>query len=637
MAQNFAVREVMVDGYGNFGSIDGDAPAAYRYTECRLTPYSDLLLEDLKRMGDCVHLVDNFDNTCKEPFVLPNSVPNILINGGSGIAVGIATNIPNHNLRDVLKAVIEYIKDNDISEDKLADIVVAPDFNGGIITTSKKNMKEMYRTGRGTIHMISDYKVERSGQNVSVIFNSIPYGVDKSKLIDRLVNMVDDSDTNYIKSVVDESTHDIRIAVDIKKTADPDVVAAYLIDKTDLSSTFSVNMTCLIGDTEDELEPKVLSLKQVISEFVRFRKNTLTLIINNDISKINEKINILNGYQIFLDNFDQVMSVIRKNESDNLKNSLLSLDIFDDENQIMAILSLKISKLSKDSVAKLIAELDDLKKALNTNKSYLKDLDSYLIDDLTKTMIKFGGNRKTKFNPKASISYDEADLINEEDCFIFISEFGFMKRMKTKGNPQFKNNDQIINVLKSTTKSNILLFGTSGRCFTTRAIDIPSGSSIHIGNIFSIDNDERILYTCNDKDVDTIGVIRSDGRALIIKLSNHKDVSNKNGRYYTKINNEKVVHIGNPDHAICAFTKNAKFICSNLSGIDVSTRPVKGNVFVRCIDDDVIHAYSSDDNQKYCVHFEDGSNMNKTNNKLMKRGRPITLKKNMVISKVERI
>lgn len=383
MAQDFSMRYPLIDGQGNFGSLDGDEAAAMRYTEARLTKIAELMLEDLEK--DTVNFISNFDNTLKEPEVLPSKIPNLLINGASGIAVGMATNIPPHNLKEVCDAIVFYIRNPDCSTDELLNYIKGPDFpTGGIVLA--KNLREAYKTGRGKIIIRGEVEIEEK----KIIITEIPYTVNKARLVEQIVKLAKELDE--IKAVRDESNRDgIRIVVELKSGSDVERVVKELYDRTDLEITFGIINLALING-----KPKVLSLKEMISYFVEHRREVIRRRTIYELERSRERLHILVGLVKILERIDESIKIIKdsKNFEEAKKNLIEHYNI--DERQADAVLQMRLQKLTAIEFEYLSKEVEELKKRIKELEDVLKSLDSVIIKELEELKEKFGDERRTK-------------------------------------------------------------------------------------------------------------------------------------------------------------------------------------------------------------------------------------------------
>lgn len=495
MAQDFSLRYPLVDGQGNFGSIDGDSPAAYRYTECRLKNIAEDMLIDIEK--NTIDWVDTFDGTKKEPSVLPAKVPNLLLNGSVGIAVGMATNIPPHNLQEVMDALIYLIENPQASSEDLMQFIKGPDFPTGGIIYNKKEIAQAYATGRGPIVTrgsaeIAEVKLHSAkatrGEGFQIIFSEIPFQVNKSTLLEHLADLVKEKRLEGIKDIRDESDKDgIRIVIELRNDAFPQKVLNKIYKLTDLQKTFHLNMLALV----DGIQPQVLSVKAVLEYYLRHRKIVLERRIKYDLKKAEERKHILEGLSKALDHIDTVIQTIRKSETKEEAHKNLIKKFSLSNLQAQAILEMRLQALAglerkkiNDELAEkktLIAELNEL---LNNPKKFL----NFIKEEFKEIKAKYSEGRRTKVQSQALGEFKEEDLIPQEEVIISISRDGFIKRLppetykvqkrggQGKIGASVSEEDFIQHLVMAFTHDNVLFFTSSGKVFQTKAHEIPLAS-----------------------------------------------------------------------------------------------------------------------------------------------------------------
>ncbi len=515
MAQDFSMRYLLVDGQGNFGSVDGDSPAAMRYTEARLTRYAEEMLKDLEK--NTVDFAPNFDETLKEPTVLPAMAPNLLVNGTAGIAVGMATNIPPHNLNEVVDACLAYIDNSDISEDKLIKIVKAPDFPTGGIIYGYDGVRSAYKTGRGKIIIRAKANIE-TGKNErqAIIVSEIPYQVNKSALIEKIAELVSDKKIDDISDVRDESDRDgLRIVIELKRDANAEVVLNNLYKYTQMQTTFGVNMLALVDG-----KPKVLTLKQILDEFVKHRVEVIVRRSKFELDEAERRAHILEGYIIALDNIDEVIKLIKKSKDTETAKEGLMKRFKLTEIQAKAILDMRLQRLTGLERKKIEDEYRDLLKTIEKLKSILanKKLQLQIIkDELRELKNKYGDERRTE------IIYDFEefkieDMIAEEDVVITISHNGFIKRYPVSGyrrqsrggkgvtGAATREDDFLEHMFIASTHNYILFFTDKGRCYWLKVFEIPEASRLSrgksIANLIQKQSDENVAAFLNVENFD---------------------------------------------------------------------------------------------------------------------------------------
>jgi len=480
MAQDFSLRYPLIFGQGNFGSIDGDAAAAYRYTEARLMPIAIDLLQDIDK--ETVKFVPNYDNSLKEPELLPGKLPALMLNGASGIAVGMATNIPPHNLREVCDSVIAYIKNPNISFEELCNIITGPDFpTGGII---QGDMLELYKTGRGKLIMRGKTSIETQKNKESIIITEIPYLLNKSDLVTQIANMIQLKKIQNISDLRDESSKGkIRIVLELKKEVNSKFVINSLYKYTRLQDSFSVNFLALVGN-----QPKILNLRDVLEEFVSYRKQILTNRTKYDLKKTKERQEIVEGLLIALKNIDDIISIIKKSKnvaeaSDSLMNKFKltkkqSQAIL--ETKLQQLTSLEHDKLKKESV-ELKDKIIELEKILGDVKEILK----IIVKETSELKNKYGDNRRTQILQRIS-EISEKDLVQKKEVVVTITDKGYCKRMDLTTYKEQKRGgkgvvgsglatgDFVKQLITCSTHDYLIFFTTRGRVLWLKAYDIPS-------------------------------------------------------------------------------------------------------------------------------------------------------------------
>ncbi|MDX9856622.1 MAG: DNA gyrase subunit A [candidate division Zixibacteria bacterium] len=510
MAQEFNMRYPLVDGQGNFGSIDGDEAAAMRYTEARLTPIAVEMLADLEK--ETVPFMDNYDGTLKEPRVLPGKFPNLLCNGTSGIAVGMATNVPPHNLREIVDAIIHVIDNAECTNRDLMRIVPGPDFPTGGIINGRDGIRQAYETGKGHIPVRAKAVTEhgKNGKD-AIVITEIPYQVNKANLILRIAELVRDKKIDGISDLRDESDRDgLRIVVELKRDMPPEVVLNQLYAHTTMQQTFSVQMLGL-----DHGVPVTMSLKQLMQSFVDHRHEVVVRRTEFDLRKAEERAHILEGYRIALDNIDAVIELIKKSKDTPTARDGLMKKFKLSERQAVAILEMRLQRLTglerqkiEDEYAELIKLIAKLKSILDSRALRMQ----IIKDELTEMKTKYGDDRRTEIQDAADELTME-DLIAEEDMVITISHQGYVKRLSVsayrkqqrggKGviGVETKEDDFAEHLFVASTHDYILFFSNRGQCYWVKVHEIPTGGKLAKGkpivNLCQISSDERINAFCN--------------------------------------------------------------------------------------------------------------------------------------------
>ena len=505
LAQNFSMRYMLVDGHGNFGSVDGDPPAAYRYTEARLSKISNEMLRDIEK--DTVDWDPNFDESRKEPRVLPSRFPNLLVNGSSGIAVGMATNIPPHNLKEVINACVCVLDDPEATLADLMDHITGPDFPTGGIIMGRSGIRAAYATGRGKIVIRAKTEFEEFGKDrVRIIVSELPYQVNKRQLIKNIADQVKDKRLEGISDLRDETDRNgMRMVIELKKDANPQVVLNNLFKQTALQSSFGVILLALV---DDQKQPKILSLRQIIDEYLAHQEQILTRRTQYDLKKARERAHLLEGLLIAQDNIDEVIHIIRT-AYDDAKQRLMDRFKLDDV-QAQAILDMRLKALQGLDREKLQAEYDELLEKINYYLELLSDeskLKALLREELIEIRDKFGDDRKTLIQDVED-EIDIEDLIEEEVCAFTLSNAGYVKRMpvdtyrtQSRGgrgvNAQnLKEEDYVKSLTIASTHDHMLFFTDTGRVHHRKGYQIPEAGRTARGtaivNVLPLDPGESV-------------------------------------------------------------------------------------------------------------------------------------------------
>ena len=514
MAQDWSLRYPLVDGQGNFGSIDGDSPAAMRYTEARLSKMGEVMMSDIDE--DTVDFVPNFDNTLKEPVVLPTRFPNLLVNGASGIAVGMATNMPPHNLTESIDASIALLNNPEITIEGLMEYVKAPDFPTGATIYGYAGVKEAYETGRGRIVVRAKAEIEVKDEHDVIVVTEIPYNVNKSELIKSIAELVTDKKIEGISYINDESDRmGMRIVIELKRDANASVVLNKLYKMTQLQSSFSVNNVALVDG-----RPKLLNLKEILSAFLDHRHDVVIRRSRFLLAKAEERAHIVQGLIIASDNIDEVVRIIRSSKTVDAARQSLSERFGLDELQTRAIVDMRLRSLTNMSQEELHAEYEELLKQIEFLNSVLSD-DSVcrkvIEDELRETREKYGDSRRTDI-VYASEEFNAEDFYADDEMIITISHMGYIKRTpltefrtQNRGGVGAKGSDtrdeDFIEFIYTATMHNYMLFFTqSGRCYWLKVYDIPEGSKNSKGraiqNLLNIASDDKVKAFINVKRLD---------------------------------------------------------------------------------------------------------------------------------------
>ena len=535
LAQDFSMRYMLVDGHGNFGSVDGDPPAAYRYTEARLSKISNEMLRDLDK--DTVDWDPNFDESRKEPRVLPSRFPNLLVNGSSGIAVGMATNIPPHNLREVINACLCILDNPEATLADLMEHIQGPDFPTRALILGRAGIRAAYATGRGRVTMRARTDFEEFGQNrTRIIVHEIPYQVNKRMLIKSMADQVNDKRLDGISDIRDESDRTgMRIVIELKREANPQVVLNRLFAQTQLQTTFAVNMLALV---KNQSQPKVLTLREILDEYLSYQEEIIIRRTRYDLRKAQERAHLLEGLLIAQDNIDEVIRIIRTSY-DNAKEKLMQRFGLDDV-QAQAILDMRLKALQGLDREKLQNEYKELEERIAYFQRVLGDMElvkGILKDELTEIRDKYGDDRRTEIQDVED-EIDIEDLIEEEDCCYTLSNAGYIKRMPVDtyrtqrrggrgvSGQSLKEEDYVKNLFIASTHDYVLFFTNRGRVHRKKGYLIPEAGrtarGTNIVNILPLEPDERVtamLLTRDFPDNEYLAMVTRNGTVKRLQLS----------------------------------------------------------------------------------------------------------------------
>ena len=504
MAQDFSLRYMMVDGHGNFGSIDGDPPAAYRYTEARMSKIAVNMLTDIEK--NTVDFMPNFDDRLQEPTVLPAKIPALLVNGSSGIAVGMATNIPPHNLTEVINGIIKIIDEDEVTNEDLMSVIKGPDFPTGATILGREGIKQAYTTGRGKITLRAEAEIEEmSGNKQRIIVSSLPYQVNKAKLIEHIADLVKEKRLEGISAIRDESDRQdkVRIVIELKRDAKPQVVLNQLYKNTQMQDTFGIIMLALVDG-----QPQILTLRECLDHYIEHRKNVVLRRTKFDLDKAEARAHILEGLKIALDNIDEVIAIIRAAYDDAKERLMERFGL--SEIQAQAILDMRLKTLSGLQREKIEEEYNELMKLI----AYLKEVLSsetlvygIIKDELIEIRDKFGDERLTKI-VAAEGDIDVEDLIKEEQSVIALTHFGYIKRMpidtyksQKRGGKGItgiatREEDFVKQIFTASTHDTILFFSNKGKLYKLRGYEIPEAGRTARGtaivNLLSLDAGEKV-------------------------------------------------------------------------------------------------------------------------------------------------
>jgi DNA gyrase subunit A len=544
LAQEFSTRYMLVNGHGNFGSIDGDGAAAMRYTEAKLTKLSMEMLKDIDK--DTIDYTPNFDETLKEPTVLPSKYPNLLVNGSSGIAVGMATSIPPHNLGEVIDAAVKMIDDPDVDMEDIISIIKGPDFPTGAIIMGKEAIKDAYRTGKGRVTVRSEVEIEDIGKGKSaIIVTEIPYQVNKSKMIEGIANLVRNKKIEGITDLRDESDRTgIRVVIELKKDINANVVLNKLYKHSQLQTTFSINMIALVDG-----QPKVLNLYEMLSYYLKHQKEVITRRTKYELNKAEARAHILEGLKIALDNIDAIISLIRasKNVAEAKEGLMKNFEL--SEIQAGAILDMRLQKLTGLERDKIDAEYEELIMTITRLREILANerlLMNIIKDELVEIREKYSDERRTKITTNEE-EIDIEDLIDEEDVVITLTRLGYIKRVpattyssqrrggKGISGLSTREEDFVENLFITSTHNYILFFTNHGKMHRLKAYEIPDAKrqakGTNIVNLLYLEPNEKITAVIPIKEFTEDGYLVMSTKNGMIKKSelSQFDTSRKAG------------------------------------------------------------------------------------------------------------
>jgi DNA gyrase subunit A len=502
MAQDFSLRYPLVHGEGNFGSLDGDGAAAYRYTEARLTALAEELLEDIG--ADTVPFRATFDAMLDEPIVLPSAIPQLLMNGSTGIAVGMATNIPPHNLREVIAALTALIDDPDIAVKDLLKHVKGPDFpTGGEALNSKRELREIYETGQGPIRLRGEYEVENlSRGRRQVVVTSIPYMVNKAELVEAIANEIIARKLPLVTDVRDESTTDVRIVLELKSDASAEAAMAYLYKHTPLQTNFNVNLTCLLPTGNPAVgQPQRVTLRDLCRHFLDHRLVVITRRLEHERKKLLERLHILDALARIYDDLDRAIRIIRKAESrqDAALGLMKGFDL--DQVQADAILEIRLYQLARLEISKILEERDAKRKRLKEVEALLKSPKArwkLIRDDLERIREKFGDKRRTKIGNAEELEYNAEAYIVHEETTVLLSRDGWLRRVRELKDPssaRLREGDALQAVLPGTSRDHLVLYSSHGSVYVLRVADVPAttGYGEPVQSLLKFGDGERVV------------------------------------------------------------------------------------------------------------------------------------------------
>jgi len=620
MAQDFSLRVPLVDGSGNFGSLDGDAPAHYRYTECRLAPPAMELLRELD--FETVDLRANYDGTTEEPTVLPARYPNLLVNGSTGIAVGMATNIPPHNLREITNALVAMIEaraDNkELEHVQLMKHIDGPDFpTGGLLLNNKVELRQIYKDGQGTIRVRGEYRLEEKKRGgTDIIITSVPYAMSKSDLVQKIAEVIISRKLPYLLDVRDESTTDVRIVLEIKKDADPELVMAYLFKHTPLQSNFHVNLTCLVppGYLADDQgvrvpsdappQPRRIGIQEALSHFLDFRLDVTERRFKFQLAQLERRIHILEGFITIFDALDALIKLIRGSDGKEDAAQKIMKQWKLDEEQTDAILELKLYKLAKLEINVIRDELKEKSAEAKQIRGILKSetkLWSVIKDELRQVNHALGTPRRTKTGGVGEeVEFDADAFIVDEDANVVVTRDGWIKRVRELKDPnqtRTREGDEVTHVLPGSTKEKVIFFTSRGSAYVIKINDIAAtaGYGDPAQKYFKFGDGERIVaaLTLDPRAMvppNLLAVTRW-GYGLRFATAAHTEVTTKAGRRYAKPGEgDEVIGVVpcNDGDVVVAATRGGHVLVCMADEIAKLEGPGRGVTVIKTEEDDVV-------------------------------------------------
>jgi DNA gyrase subunit A len=606
MAQDFSLRYMLVEGHGNFGSLDGDGAAAMRYTEARLQKIAMELLEEIDE--GTVDFRPNYDGSFEEPMVLPAKLPQLLANGCAGIAVGMATNIPPHHIGELCQALVALIDDRDLEVKDLMKFIKGPDFpTGAQITNSKKELRDIYETGHGSVRMRGEWKLEdlkKGGQQI--ILTSIPYNVTKSTLVEKIAEVILSKKLPLLTDVRDESTQEVRVVLEMKAGADPNLVMAYLYKHTPFELSFPVNMTCLVPTQNREVAgPMRLNLKAILSEFLDFREEVVRRRFQFELEALKKRIHILEGFAIVFDALDETIRIIRKSEGKADAADKIIKRFGLDAEQTDAILELKLYKLARLEINIILGELKDKRERAKEIEGILKDKRKLWrvirgeIDEIGK---KYADKRRSKIGGAGGedVEFDAEAFIVDEEVTVILSRDGWLKRVrevKDLSATRLREGDAILAVVRASTKDSVAVFSNFGSAYVLRVNDVPAstGYGEPVQKLFNFEDGEKVVGALDVsekalKKGTLILAVSKGGFGMRFNLEPHREISTRSGRRFAKVaEGDEIVGvqpvIGKHD-VVAVVTSGGRALLCKASEVAELAGPGRGVTIIKVDEDD---------------------------------------------------
>jgi DNA gyrase subunit A len=613
MAQPFSLRYPLIDGSGNFGSLDGDAAAAMRYTECRLARISDELLQEIDQRT--VHFRPNYDGTKLEPVVLPARLPVLLVNGAAGIAVGMATNIPPHNLHEISTALVKLLDDPDLSVAQLSRIVKGPDFpTGGQILNTPEELRDIYKTGAGAVRLRGTWTSGSSGRgSKTVVITSIPYTVNKAQLVERIAEVVLSRKLPPLVDVRDVSTDDVRIELEVKKDADERMVMAYLFRHTPLQTNFIVNLTCLIPTEKAEVgRPERLDLKSALWHFLHFRLDVVTRRLEHELESLRARMHVLQGLEKACDALDEILKLIRRADGRREAAEAIMQRFALDAVQTDAILELKLYRLARLEILLIRRELDEKRRRARQIGALLRDDEArwaIVREEIEEIRGKYGDPKKdprrTRIESEAEeTAFTADDFIVDEDNVVIVSRDGWVKRQKEVKDlaaTRLREGDQALAVAPGSTRATLVFFTNFGVAYTSRIVDVPAstGYGEPIQRLFKFRDGERVVaaFSLDPRATPDIMpaaegeppalhalAVTSDGYSLRFGLDAFVEPSTRAGRRFARpAERAEVVGVAlvRGDETVIAATRQAHAMLSRADEVNFLAGPGRGVILIK--------------------------------------------------------
>ncbi|MBX7081032.1 MAG: DNA topoisomerase IV subunit A [Nannocystaceae bacterium] len=623
LAQDFVMRAPLVDGQGNFGSIDGDAPAAYRYTEARLTAIAGQLLDELG--AETVDYRDTFDGTGKEPIVLPARFPQLLVNGGTGIAVGMATSVPPHNLTEVIKATVALIDEPDLTVRKLMKWIKGPDFpTGGDLVATRAELTEIYETGRGSVKLRARWKLEDGKRGPRLVISAVPYGVEKAAIVEEIGAVILGKKLPPLIGVQDLSTTDVRIELELDKkaTVDPELVMAYLFKHTRLQVSVKVDMTVLVPTANVEVgAPARLNLREVLQHFVEFRFATVRRRLEHELRLLRARIHILEGFEKIFDDLDRAIKIIRGSDGKADAAAKLCKAFGLDDIQADAILETKLYRLAKLEIQKIREELALKRAEVARIEGILKSkakFQALVKAELEQVAEQFGDARRTRISDDdVTEEFSAESFIVEEDAVVLVTRDGWLKRQRTINleTTRMREGDEPLALVGGSTRECIVLLTNLGSAYVARINDVPasSGHGVPVQKLFKFKDGERVIAALGtdprvmpefghpkpelgeayEDPYPHVLAVTKKGLSLRFTLWPHREPSTSRGRMFGKLGEGDEFVSAFKVYAeddVCALTHEGRVLCCNAQDVNLLSGPGKGVIFIKLDKDDAVVA-----------------------------------------------